>query len=66
MNPTLMVAEATTPALTTEGITTATSNIFTVVAQTLNEIVTQPIFLMFFVAGLIFMSIGIIKRLKHA
>lgn len=66
MNPMVMVAEATTPALTAEGITTATSNIFTVVGDTLAQIVSQPIFLMFFVSGLIFMSIKIISRLKHA
>lgn len=66
MNPMLMVAEASTPTLTTENITSATSNIFTVVGQTLNEVVTQPIFLMFFVAGLVFMSVKIIRALKHA
>lgn len=54
------------PALTTENITEATGNIFTVVGQTLSEVVSQPIFLMFFVAGLVFMSIRIIRGLKRA
>ncbi len=66
MNPALMVAEASAPALTPDNITTATGNIFTVVGQTLNEVVSQPIFLMFFVAGLVFMSIRIIRGLKRA
>lgn len=69
MNPTIMLAAETpvvAPALTADSITTATENIFTVVGQTLNEIVTQPVFLMFFVAGLIFMSTKIISRLKRA
>lgn len=52
------------PTLTTENITEATGNIFTVVGQTLTEVVSQPIFLMFFVAGLVFMSIRIIRALK--
>lgn len=51
--------------LTPENITEATGNIFTVVGQTLTEIVSEPVFLMFFVAGLIFLSVGIIKRLKR-
>lgn len=59
--------DTSTPAggLTTENITEATGNIFTVVGQTLSEIVSEPVFLMFFVAGLIFMSVGIIRRLKR-
>lgn len=65
----VMLAEAgatSTPTLTPENITTATENIFSVVGQTLNEVVSQPIFLMFFVAGLVFMSIRIIRGLKRA
>lgn len=62
----LALAEApSSPTLTTDNITEATGNIFTVVGQTLTEVVTEPVFLMFFVAGLIFMSIGIIRRLKR-
>lgn len=61
-----LATETSTPALTTENITEATGNIFTVVGQTLTEVVTQPIFLMFFVAGLVFMSIRIIRGLKRA
>lgn len=67
MNDFLTFALAETPSaptLTTENITAATGNIFTVVGQTLAEIVSQPIFLMFFVAGLIFMAIRIIRGLK--
>lgn len=66
--PFTMVAAASesTPTLTPENITTATGNIFTVVGQTLNEVVSQPIFLMFFVAGLVFMAIRIIRGLKRA
>ncbi len=65
MNPFIMAAEASAPVLTTENLTTATGNIFTVVGQTLNEVVSHPIFLMFFVAGLVFMSIKIIRGLKR-
>lgn len=54
------------PALTADQITAATGNIFAVVGDTLQEVVTQPVFLMFFVAGLIFMSIRIIRGLKRA
>lgn len=70
MGDTLFMALAETPStpptLTPENITDATGNIFTVVGQTLTEVVTQPIFLMFFVAGLVFMSIRIIRGLKRA
>lgn len=65
--PMMALAETpSTPTLTPENITTATENIFSVVGQTLNEVVSQPIFLMFFVAGLVFMSIRIIRGLKRA
>lgn len=64
---TMALAETpSAPALTTDNITEATGNIFTVVGQTLSEVVSQPIFLMFFVAGLVFMSIRIIRGLKRA
>ncbi len=67
MNPTIMLAaETPAPALSAENIASATSNIFSVVGDTLNEIVTQPVFLMFFVSGLIFLSIRIIEGLKRA
>ncbi len=69
MSPMIMLAAetpASPPTLTAENITTATENIFTVVGQTLDQIVTQPIFLMFFVAGLVFMSVKIISKLKRA
>lgn len=65
--PLMALAETpSSPALTTENITEATGNIFTVVGETLNEVVSNPIFLMFFVGGLIFMSIRIIRGLKRA
>lgn len=68
MDAITMVASSGTsaPVLSSEAITTATGNIFTVVGQVLNEIVTQPIFTMFFVSGLIFLGIGIVSRLKHS
>lgn len=53
------------PALTTENITAATGNIFAVVGETLTEIVSQPIFMMFLVSGLVFMSVRIIRSLKR-
>lgn len=62
----MLAAETTTPTLSTDAITTATGNIFTVVGQVLNEIVSQPIFTMFFVSGLIFLGIGIVSRLKRS
>lgn len=68
MGDMLMLAAATpsAPALTGDQITAATGNIFAVVGETLSEIVSQPIFLMFLVSGLIFMSIRIIRGLKRA
>lgn len=65
--PLMALAETpSAPALTTDNITAATGNIFTVVGQTLTEVVSQPIFLMFLVSGLVFMSIRIIRALKSA
>lgn len=67
-NP-FVVALAETPSnptLTADNITEATGHIFTVVGQTLTEIVSQPIFLMFLVAGLVFMAIRIIRALKQS
>lgn len=58
--------ETSNPALSADQITAATGNIFAVVGDTLQEVVAQPIFLMFFVAGLVFMSIRIIRALKTA
>lgn len=46
-------------------IKTATSLIFEVVGQTLNEVVSNPVFLIFFVSGLVFMGIRIIRGLKR-
>lgn len=65
LNMALADATTSTPALSAADITTATENIFTVVGNTMNEIVTNPIFLMFFVSGLIFMAVRIIRRFKR-
>lgn len=51
--------------LTPEEITTATTSIFNVVGDTLSQIVSEPVFIMFLVSGLIFMSIRIIRGLKR-
>ena len=62
------VAEAgtTTPVVVSgPEIKTATSLIFEVVGQILNEVVSNPIFLIFFVSGLVFMGIRIIRGLKR-
>lgn len=65
--PELLSETATTVSTVVDGdqIKTATSLIFQVVGQTLNEIVSNPVFLIFFVSGLVFMSVGIIRRLKR-
>lgn len=63
------VAEAGTSSTGTtiveSDVTTATSLIFNVVSQTLNEIVSNPVFLIFFVSGLVFMATRIIRSLKR-
>lgn len=61
-----LAAASTPPTLTTDNITAATGNIFAVVGETLGEIVSQPVFLMFMVSGLVFMAIRIIRSLKRA
>lgn len=61
----MVAAASSPPTLTPENITAATGNVFAVVGDTLGEIVSQPIFLMFLVSGLIFMSIRMIRSLKR-
>lgn len=46
-------------------ISTAIGNVFTVCGKVLNEIVSNPLFLMFFVLGLIFAAINVVRALKH-
>lgn len=59
-------ASASTPIVVSgTEIKTATSLIFEVVGQTLNEVVSNPVFLIFFVSGLVFMGIRIIRGLKR-
>lgn len=63
-----MVASAgstTSTVVDGDQIKTATSLIFQVVGQTLNEIVSNPVFLIFFVSGLVFMAVRIIRGLKR-
>lgn len=43
----------------------ATTSIFDVVTSVLNEITANPVFLIFFVSGLVFMGVRIIRALKH-
>lgn len=47
-------------------ITAAIGNIFTIMGDVLDQIVSNPLFLMFFVIGLIYSVINVIKALKHA
>ena len=64
-----MVASAGTtssPALAQSDISAATTVIFGVVSDTLAQIVSNPIFLIFFVSGLVFMGVRIIRALKRA
>lgn len=68
MNLLTTVAEASTSTpIVVSGteVKTATSLIFEVVGQTLNEVVSNPVFLIFFVSGLVFMAIRIIRGLKR-
>lgn len=68
---TTMIAEAGSSGavevdtLTTAEINEATTAIFDVVTAVLNEIVSNPIFLIFFVSGLVFLGVRIIRSLKR-
>ena len=46
-------------------ITTAIGNIFTVCGEVLKQIVANPLFLMFFVVGLIYSAVNVVRALKH-
>lgn len=68
-----MVASASLPdadkvvfeAPTTADITAATGSIFDVTTAVLNEVVDNPVFMIFFVSGLVFMGVRIIRALKR-
>lgn len=64
----VMLAAETPPAstLTPEEITTATTSIFSVVGDTLEQICSEPVFIMFLVSGLIFMAVRLIRSFKRA
>ena len=48
-----------------ENITTAISNIFTVIGEVATQVMTYPVTAMFFVAGLVGMGCGLLGRLKR-
>lgn len=52
-------------ALDMSSISTAIANIFTVCGDVLKQIVANPLFLMFFVVGLIYSAINVVRALKH-
>ncbi len=52
-------------ALNMENLTSAISNVFTVVGNVATEVMSNPVTAMFFVAGLIGLGCGILGRLKH-
>lgn len=57
--------EGTTSAIDISAINTAIGNVFSVCGKVLTEIVSNPLFLMFFVLGLIFACVRILRVLKH-
>lgn len=64
----VMLAAETPPAstLTPEEISNATGTIFSVVSDTLSQICSEPVFIMFLVSGLIFMAVRLIRSFKSA
>lgn len=48
-----------------EAISTAITNIFTVVGSCVEQIMSQPVTAMFFVAGIVGLGCGILSRLKR-
>lgn len=48
-----------------EEISTAVSNIFTVVGTVVTQVMSQPVTAMFFVAGIVGLGCGILSRLKR-
>lgn len=68
MNSVILVSEASASApsaVTMENMTTAIGNVFTVVGEVANQVMSNPVTAMFFVAGLIGLGCGILGRLKH-
>lgn len=51
--------------LAMEAITTAITNIFSVVSTVATQVMATPVTAMFFVAGLVGMGCGILGRLKR-
>lgn len=63
MGSTEVVAEG---AVTTmENIGVAIQNVFTIVGDVANAVMSNPVTAMFFVAGIIGLGCGILGRLKH-
>ena len=52
-------------AVGTTTVADATKDIFTLVGKTIETITGQPILLAYFAAGLIGVSVAIIRKLKH-
>lgn len=48
-----------------EAISTAITNIFTVVGSVVTQVMSQPVTAMFFVAGVVGLGCGILSRLKR-
>lgn len=52
-------------AITMEQVTTAISNIFSVVGTVVTQVMSTPVTAMFFVAGIVGLGCGILSRLKR-
>lgn len=70
MNGLLMLSEAGTvdatgELVTMENMSTAIGNVFTIVGDVANAVMSNPVTAMFFVAGIIGLGCGILGRLKH-
>lgn len=57
--------EATGDLVTMENMGTAIGNVFTIVGDVANAVMSNPVTAMFFVAGIIGLGCGILGRLKH-
>lgn len=57
--------EATGELVTMENMGTAIGNVFTIVGDVANAVMSNPVTAMFFVAGIIGLGCGILGRLKH-
>lgn len=58
--------EGTTGTISVEQITQGITDVFKIMSSVLNQITANPLFLMFFVMGLIYAAVNVIKALKHA